>query len=177
MSTTYYMRLKDDKELNTIRKTIKGTESIINKALEIIAEDLYTKVTNITQNIINEDNFNKQFCNAASWYGGYPDEPEDYHLKKVYLSEIEDIKIEIGTYSGGGFHWKLNSVPDGYYDIEQINEEKSYDGWLELKEYSFPRSKEQFKEFMKKYKDKVEIVDEYGEIYTVTKFLKKVDEY
>jgi hypothetical protein len=30
---------------------------------------------------------------------------------------------------------------------------------------------------MNTYKDKVEIVDEYGEVYTVKQFLKKVNEW
>lgn len=177
MSTSYYIRLKDDEKLDTTRRILKETETMINLMLEKAAEKLEDVVTRDTNPILNKDNFNKQFCNAASWYGSYPDEPEDYHLKKIYLEEIEHIQIEIGTYSSGKFHWKLMSANEGYYDVQRVNEGRAYDGWLELKEYNFPRDKAQFKEFMKKYKDKVEIVDEYSEKYTLTKFLKKVDEY
>ena len=177
MSTTYYMRLKDDHKLDTARELISNAEELINSILENLAENLNTKITNITNPIIDKDNFNKQFCNAASWYGSYPDEQEDYHLRRICLSEIEHIQIEIGTYSSGKFHWKLMSVNEGYYDAVKVNENRPYDGWLELKEYSFPRDKAQFKEFVKKYKDKVEIVDEYHEVFTLTAFLKKVDEY
>lgn len=177
MSTTYYMRLKDDKKLDTVRKLLKETETMINLMLEKTAERLEEVVTKETNPILNKDNFNKQFCNSASWYGSYPDEPEDYHLKRIYLEELEHIQIEIGVYSSGKFNWRLMSANEGYYDVQKVNEGRAYDGWLELKEYSFPRSKEQFKEFMKKYKDKVEIVDEYHDVYTLTQFLKKVDEY
>lgn len=177
MSTSYYMRLKDDKKLDTMRRILEETETMVNLILERTAERLYDIVTNDTNPIIDKDNFNKQFCNSAGWYGGYPDEQEDYHLRRICLSEIEHIQVEIGTYSSGKFNWKLMSVNEGYYDVQRVDEGRAYDGWLELKEYSFPRDKAQFKEFMKKYKDKVEIVDEYHEAYTLTQFLKKVDEY
>lgn len=177
MSTSYYMRLKDDKKLDTMRRILEETETMVNLILERTAERLYDIVTNDTNPIIDKDNFNKQFCNSAGWYGGYPDEQEDYHLRRICLSEIEHIQVEIGTYSSGKFNWKLMSVNEGYYGVQRVDEGRAYDGWLELKEYSFPRDKAQFKEFMKKYKDKVEIVDEYSEVFTLTQFLKKVDEY
>lgn len=177
MSTSYYMRLKDDRNLDTIRSILEETEEIINGMLESTAEKLYTLVTNNTNQLIDKDNFNKQFCNAASWYGGYPDEQEDYHLRRINISEIEHIQVEIGVNTVSGFQWKLSSIPDGYYDVQKIDDKRAYDDWLELKEYHFPRDKAQFKDFMKKYKDKVEIVDEYGEVFTMTEFLKKVDEY
>lgn len=177
MSTSYYIRLKDDRKLDEARRVLKETEELINVILEKAAEKLNSVVTRDTNPILNKDNFNKQFCNAAGWYGSYPDEPEDYHLRKIYLAEIENIQIKIGTYSGGKFNWYITSANEGYYDVVKVNENRAYDGWLELKEYSFPRDKAQFKEFMKKYKDKVEIVDEYSETYTLTNFLKKVNEY
>lgn len=176
MSTTYYLRLKDDNKLNDIRTTLGIIESQINALLEKEAELLHDMVTSKTQEIINYDNFNKQFCNAADWYGSYPDEPEDYHLRRTSLETLENIEVEIGTYSYNGFKWRLFNQKDGYYDAEQL-EDDIYGLWKEHKVFEFPRSKEQFKAFMKKYKDKVEIVDEYNEVYTMTSFLKKVDEH
>lgn len=179
MSTTYYMRLKDDHKLDIVRELIKQSEVLINGVLENLAENLNKMVTDVTNPIIDVDNFNKQFCNAASWYGSYPDEPEDYHLKKVYLSELEHIQVEIGTYSNGKFNWKLTSIPEGYYDVElyDLNQYDYLKYHKEKRDFDFPRDKTQFKDFMKKYKDKVEIVDEYNDVYTLTAFLKKVDEY
>lgn len=177
MSTTYYMRLKDDHKLDTARELISNAEELINSILENLAENLNTKITNITNPIIDKDNFNKQFCNAASWYGSYPDEQEDYHLRRICLESIEHIQVEIGTYFSGEFHWKLNSVSSGYYDVETKDDNCPYYMWDEKRVYEFPRDKAQFKEFMKKYKDKVEIVDEYHKVFTLTAFLKKVDEY
>lgn len=175
MSTSYYMRLKDDHTLDNLRDTLNTIESNINELLEKEADILNKIVTRQTERVIETDNFNKQFCNAADWYGSYPDEPEDYHLRRISLESIEHIEVLIGTYSGNEFHWKLNSLKDGYYECELIKE--PFNIWNDKKVFEFPRSKEQFKEFMKKYKDKVEIVDEYNEVYTVTQFLKKVDEY
>lgn len=177
MSTTYYMRLKDDHKLDATRELIKQSEVLINGILENLAENLNKMVTDVTNPIIDVDNFNKQFCNAASWYGSYPDEPEDYHLKKVYLSELEHIQVEIGTYSSGEFHWRIDSIPSGYYDVNIRIDNCPYNLWTELRDFDFPRDKAQFKDFMKKYKNKVEIVDEYNDVYTLTAFLKKVDEY
>lgn len=177
MSTSYYIRLKDDARLEPMRRILEETETMINLLLEKTAERLNDIVTNDTNPIIDKDNFNRQFCNAASWYGSYPDEHEEYHLKEIYLEGIEHIQIEIGINSSDGFHWKLATAPEGYYDVETRSDNCPYYMWKELKEYSFPRDKAQFKEFMKKYKDKVEIVDEYSKRYTLTEFLKKVDEY
>lgn len=176
MSTSYYIKLKDDHKLDETRNMLKMLEEHINKIIELETEQLGENVMERTKEILEKDNFNKQFCNSASWYGGYPTEPEDYHLKRIYLQEIEDIKVLIGVYSGGEFKWKLNGVPNGYYDLEGDDNTEWYD-MKEKRVYEFPRSKEQFKEFMKKYKDKVEIVDEYSEVYTLSNFLKKVDEY
>lgn len=174
MSTTYYIRLKSDKKLNKIRNYLKKEEERINQILEKEAEKLYNKVTEMTEQIINEDNFTKQFCNSAGWYGGYPDEPEDYHLKKIWIEEIEPIRIEIGVYSGGSFHWHLMNVNNGYYELKSLGD-RLWD-YEELKVYEFPKNREQFIWFMQKYKDKVEIVDEYNNIFTLNKFLKEVGE-
>lgn len=172
MSTSYYMRLKDDHTLDNLRDMLKTIESNINELLEKEADILNKIVTRQTERVIETDNFNKQFCNAADWYGSYPDEPEDYHLRRIYLESIKHIEVLIGTYSSGEFHWKLNGLKDGYYECELIKE--PFNIWNDKKVFEFPRSEEQFKQFMKQYKDKVEIVDEYGEIYTTTQFLKKI---
>lgn len=176
MSTTYYMRLKDDRKLDQVRDTLNEVEKQINVLLEKEAELLHEMVIPKLEEVLNKDNFNKQFCNAAGWYASYPDEPEDYHLRRTCLETIEDIKVEIGTYSSGGFHWRLNSLKDGYYDLEYLDDNDPWGMTKDLKVFNMPRSKEQLKAFMKQYKDKVEIVDEYDEVYTVTQFLKKVDE-
>lgn len=176
MSTTYYMRLKDSNKLDTQRELIKNTEYMVNRLLERLAEDLHETIIPKMEDIIDTDNFNKQFCNAAGWYASYSSEPEDYHLRRVCLESIDDIKVDIGTYSSGEFHWHLNSLKDGYYDIEYLDKDDPWGMSKDLKVFNMPRSKEQLKEFMKKYKDKVEIIDEYDEVYTVTQFLKKVDE-
>lgn len=176
MSTTYYLRLKDDNKLNDLRNTLNTIESQINALLEKEAELLHDMVTSKTHEIIEQDNFNKQFCNAADWYGSYPDEPEDYHLRRTNLETLENIEVEIGVYAGGEFRWRIFSHKDGYYESVPL-EDDVYGLWKDLKVFEFPRSKEQFKEFMKKYKDKVEIVDEYNEVFTLTAFLKNVDEY
>lgn len=176
MSTTYYLRLKDDNNLTSVRNTLSEIETQINALLEKEAELLHTMVTNETAKILDKDNFNKQFCSAADWYGSYPDESEDYHLRRICLETLENIEVEIGTYSSGSFKWRIFNQKNGYYDCEPLDEE--FCGlWKEHKVFEFPRSKEQFKEFMKQYKDRVEIVDEYGDVFTTTDFLKKVDEY
>ena len=74
MSTSYYMRLKDDHTLDNLRDTLKTIESNINELLEKEADILNKIVTRQTERVIETDNFNKQFCNAADWYGSYPDE-------------------------------------------------------------------------------------------------------
>lgn len=174
MSTAYYLRLKDDHKLDNIRKKLEAKQEEINKYLEKEAEELYNLVTEETQKIIDTDNFNKQFCNSASWYGGYPDEPEDYHLRKIWVEELEQIRVEIGVYSGGSFHWHLMNVNNGYYELKPLGEEVW--NYEELKVYDFPRSREEFIWFMEKYQDKVEIINEYNEVFTLEAFLKEIDE-
>lgn len=176
MSTTYYLRLKDDNKLNDMRDTLTELQEQMNVLLEKVAEMLSESVVQKTMPIKEKDNFNKQFCNASGWYGSYPDEPSDYHLGRICLESVEHIQIEIGVYTSGEFHWKLMDKPDGYYDLQGDADTEWYN-LKELKVYEFPRSKEQFKTFMKKYKNKVEIVNEYSEVFTLTQFLKEVDEY
>ena len=172
MSTTYYIRLKDSNKLNKIRYLISVTEKMINSILETQAKELHDIIQPDLDDILNKDNFNKQFCNAADWYASYPDEPEEYHLRKIFMEDLSDIKVDIGTNTSSGFHWHLNALKDGYYDTEEIDT----GFWNDKKCFYMPRSKEQLISFMKEYKDRVEIVDEYGEVYTITQFLKKVDE-
>lgn len=172
MSTTYYIRLKDSNKLDKLRYLIFITERMINSILETQAREFHNIIQPDLEEILNKDDFNKQFCNAADWYASYPDEPEDYHLKKVSMEDISDIKVDIGTNTGSGFRWHLNGLKDGYYDTEEVD--RGF--WKDKKCFNMPRSKEQLVSFMKTYKDKVEIVDEYGEVYTVTQFLKKVGE-
>lgn len=172
MSTTYYMRLKDNGKLDKVRYLISITERMINSILETQARELHNIIQIDLEEVLNKDDFNKQFCNAADWYASYPDEPEDYHLKKVFMEDIPSIEVNIGTNTGSGFHWHLSSLKDGYYDTEEVDT----GFWEDKKCFNMPRSKEQLVSFMNTYKDKVEIVDEYGEVYTVKQFLKKVNE-
>ena len=123
MSTSYYMRLKDDHTLDNLRDALETIESNINELLEKEADILNKIVTRQTERVIETDNFNKQFCNAADWYGSYPDEPEDYHLRRICLESIKHIEVLIGTNTGSGFHWKLNGLKDGYYECELIKEQ------------------------------------------------------
>ena len=163
MSTAYYIRQK-----------LRDKQEEINKYLEKEAEELHELVTVATQKIMEKDKFNKQFCNSASWYGGYPDEPEDYHLRKIWVEEIEPIRVDIGVYSGGKFNWHLMNVSCGYYELKPLGDEVW--NYEELKVYEFPRNKEQFIAFMNIYKDKLEIINEYDEVLTLKEFLKEVDE-